>query len=553
MRATGPIPQAREPLLPIPAPPRPDGPFTEAQGVRDVAPRFGTPVHAPDERGSTAGGPRATCGAGSNGHPEHPLGLAGYTARNLMRLGGAIGLRAAGHLALAGGIVLLSYVHPPWHAAAYAEMRQVLLPAGAALPPGVPLIALILLPALAALMAWNAARLSAALARVSASPVRPVVVVAVALVFLSVAVFPFLSHDLELYHAHAKMLAEHGVSPYRSTPRQVLGSIPRGMPWPDQLAPYGPVPLVLQAVLVGRVSDPLAAAIILKALAALPTLLFVILLARWRTPTPAARASAIVAVGWQPLPFLELGGMGHIEGWVGLASAFALLAFVRGRVWSGTLLLSAAALVKLEALLFVPLALAFVAGSRDQAPGARSRRLAALAAWPLAIGGVVFLAYIPLGGLGAGLDAIRVEASKTLRSVPQAIGFVTGTPGRDVAWLLRWVLALILLVLAFSAWRRRTLFRPAALGYAAYLCLGKSFLQPWHLVPLVHLAAVAPLAGEADEGAGRLVALWSVSAVLGGYTYLFLAGSLAPREQTISTLIMLLGPLAGLAWMTIRR
>jgi hypothetical protein len=447
-------------------------------------------------------------------------------------------------VALLGLLLVVSYAHPQWDPAAFGGVVPVPGPAARWL-------GRVLFPVAVALLAWNATRCRAALDReASRVSLGSVLALGCAMTALSVAIFPFLSHDLELYHAHGRMLAEAGANPYTLTPARVLrGALRQGIPWANQPAPYGPLPLALQALVAGGTTDGWAAALRLKALYAAPTLLFAAMLAAWRTAPPAARAAAVVGVTWPPIVLLELGGMGHVDGLLGVTSAAALWWIGRGRVWPGILLLGLASLVKLEALLFVPLAAASVASrGRPSADAAAPwRKTASAALVPLVVLAVLLVAYLPLGGLPVGLRAVQGEADKVLRSVPQAIAYVTGVPGAVVVRVFRVLLAVVLIALCRHAYRTGTVLGPATIAYAAYLCLGKGFLQPWHLVPLVHLSVTAGLVERMPALIDRTIALAGASALVGGYSYLFLAGSLAPIHQAVSTALMLGPPLALLA------
>jgi len=341
----------------------------------------------------------------------------------------AAGARTALELALGVLLLGLSYLHPPWHWKAYPGVRpQLGRLVGADAAAAVAVAAVALLPLVVLGMAWNATATRRLVERgVPANGMRLVVAGAAALVLVSLALFPFLSHDLELYHAHARMLAEHGTSPYRATPDQVLGEgLSPTMPWSTQRAPYGPVPIALQALAVGGLADPWTAALLLKLLYVVPTVALLWVVGRLTAASPTERTIATLGLTWPPLLVLELGGMGHLEGLFGALVALGLLALARHRPGLASGLLGGAALVKIETLILLPVVVGCLWGSPPH------RRTGVPPHWrwtlPAVVAVVLVAGYLPLGGLEAGLAGLRAEAAKLLRSVPQAVAYLGGWP-----------------------------------------------------------------------------------------------------------------------------
>ena len=156
--------------------------------------------------------------------------------------------RAAIHLTvqaiLAALLTAVSYMAFPWggaYAEVYLSVRRRLMPAE--IPPALLNLAA---PSLILLMVVNQALAIPAIARSTLARSRRFLVGgSILLAFIGVLGFPGASHDLELYHAHARM-AVQGANPYLTTPQQAFGeSLSETVPWPDQLAPYGPVPIGL--------------------------------------------------------------------------------------------------------------------------------------------------------------------------------------------------------------------------------------------------------------------------------------------------------------------
>ena len=169
-------------------------------------------------------------------------------------------------LVLAISLVAASYLVPPW-SAAYADVRswvgRQLWPVGTSPSwPGLAVPLIVLLMVVNQELAIRAIRL-----RPATESIAGLIGGAAVLGAVSVLLFPGGSHDLELYHAHARMVALAHASPYTTTPAQALGpQLAPTMTWADQLAPYGPLAIGIQAAVVGRIEDPWVAALALKVL-----------------------------------------------------------------------------------------------------------------------------------------------------------------------------------------------------------------------------------------------------------------------------------------------
>jgi len=439
-----------------------------------------------------------------------------------------IAIHFAAQLVLTLLLTASSYVVPPW-SGAYAE---VLLGFRSRMPTGIPPTLLHLTtPSVILLMVVNQALAILAIVR-SSLPVsrRLLVGGSLLLALIGVLSFPGGSHDLELYHAHARMV-QSGANPYLVSPLQAFGqALSKTMPWPEQLAPYGPLSIGVQALLVGRVGDPWTAALALKLFYALASVAFVWIMVSLPSIREAWKAAAAVTVGWSPLLILEFAGNGHADSLMGILCALAVVAFVRGRGILPWLLLGLASLVKIEALLFLPILAA--ASPHDQRWSLR---------WIASPGitvTVVLGGYLFFGGPQNALPGLREEASKALRSVPQLAGYISGVPAAGTAWSLRIVFLAAYAVCAWTIARGRSILAAAPLLYAIYLLLAKSFLQPWHGALLVYLLAVTRLYGRRAQLQDLIVGTWSISAVLGGYSYLIARRDLSPASQAASTAIM---------------
>jgi hypothetical protein len=300
------------------------------------------------------------------------------------------------------------------------------------------------------------------------------------------------------------------------------------------------VQLGLQALLAGRVSTPWTAALLLKALNVLPILLFPLCLAG-RAGAPAGGwTGAMILVGWQPLLLLELGGMAHADGWSASLAAASLVTLSRGRPLVAGLLLSLACATRIEVLLLLPLALAYLLRRGPHLEPPIGRRW--LAILPCLVAVIVVLAYRPLGGISLAMEGLRVEGAKMFRSVPWAIAWLTGSAA--AARALQLVVLVTALYFAMAARWNGALFRSAFAAFAAYLLLGKGFLQPWHFCILFFLAAGARLAHERLALGERFLEVATVSLLVGAYSFMQQPWYQTNAWQPISTALAV-GPLVA--------
>ena len=284
--------------------------------------------------------------------------------------------------------------------------------------------------------------------------------------------------------------------------------------------------------MIGRVGDPWIAALILKALYALIGVIFVWIILRAPGIADAWKAAAAITVGWSPLLMLESAGNGHTDSLVGALCALAIILFLRGRLVLPWLILGIASLTKIEALLFLPILIA-----------ADTQRVQSIARRIVAPGITVVLTlagYLFFGGPQNALPGLGEEASKVMRSAPQLAAYASGVPMGQTAWGLRAVFIAAFAAITWSVARGRSVLVAAPLLYGIYLLLAKSFLQPWHGILLVFLLAAAYIGGLRAKLLEIGVATWSVSAVLGGYSYLIATRNLSAAGQAASTLIMVI-------------
>ncbi|MFB9334820.1 polyprenol phosphomannose-dependent alpha 1,6 mannosyltransferase MptB [Actinoplanes octamycinicus] len=342
---------------------------------------------------------------------------------------------------------------------------------------------------------------------------------------------PLGSRDFYSYNCQGELYAR-GLSPYTATaetlPCTWLGAVPPI--WQDTVTPYGPLFVLLAALIVvaGQALPPLPAIVdalppqlgslllplVLFRLAALAGVLAVAaglpVLAR-RCGVAPARALWLALAG--PLIGAHLLGGPHNDAMMlGLmvAGLAVLVRFPRRPVATvaGGVLLGAAVAVKASALIAVPFAVLIVAGTQAVHRRIGLRDLVAgtvgvAAAGAATLAGITLLAGLDLGWVAGLKDS---EALVQFSSMPTAVGMTVTYAGqlvdkgfdavpavRSVAFVL---LAVVLVVIWVRALRNRTdpvraALTGAAAAMVATVALAPVFL-PWYtLWPLTLLAATA--------------------------------------------------------------
>jgi alpha-1,6-mannosyltransferase len=300
---------------------------------------------------------------------------------------------------------------------------------------------------------------------------------------------PLLSQDVFSYIAYARIGAEHGLSPYTTSPSDVpLDPVYPFAGSKDAVSGYGPVFTLLTYPLAGL--SVATAFWILKAVAALASLGVVALV--WRAAEALGRDPVLpaLAVGLNPHVLVHTVGGAHNESLVVLVTMAGVLAFVRGRERAGSAVATSAASLKASAGLVVPF---LVAGARRRAGGAL---VAAVVAAVL----VALMALIAFGSHS--LDALGLLSSNQERtsrfSLPyktaQALGAILPGDRLDYREGVR-----IAFVLAFAAtvalllrrtWRGADPIAMAGWATLAVL-LASAWLVPWYALWLLPLAALA--------------------------------------------------------------
>jgi alpha-1,6-mannosyltransferase len=338
---------------------------------------------------------------------------------------------------------------------------------------------------------------------------------------------PMFSRDVYSYLAQSAM-ADRGLDPYRLGPAEALGvdhPLVRGIPtiWRNTPAPYGPLFLALGRPIDWIAGDDVVLGTLLHRTLAVAGLVMIV----WALPRLARRAgvSPVFAL-WlgvaNPLVLFHLVSGAHNEALmiglmlIGLELVLRQPAVGRPAVSAtllgGTVLIAAAAQVKIPAAL----ALGFVTAWLARHRGGRPRDLMSAAAL---VGGVAVATTVAIGlgtGLGFGWtgalgtpNAVRswMSAATELGMLAGWIGSVLGLGDHttSVLMLARGIglgaAGGVCLLLLWHCWRGRV--EPLAglgVGLGAVVLLGP-VVHPWYL-----LWAAIPLAASATHPAFRTTA-----------------------------------------------
>jgi hypothetical protein len=330
---------------------------------------------------------------------------------------------------------------------------------------------------------------------VRAPRARPGVLLGIAAV-LYVALIPApaqQSQDVYQYLVYGRMAVD-GYSPFAVLPVDADSPWLAYSSWHRTASVYGPAWTALSQVAVWLGRSLTGAFLIVKAAAAILTLVAAWGLARavGLRPGPVSPSVAVLAFAFNPLVFVS-GGLGaHADVAVAAAFAWAVVAERRGRPRRVTALLAVAALVKPYAAL--GLAVWLIALWRRSGPAAVFRHAAASAA-------AAVVAFAPYWG---GLDTFRGLAEIGSRASASLIGslvrIAAGNPdsanaGASLAGTAGRIVALVLIGagIAWAARSRTTRDDPwpaAAAVSLLYVAVTPWYLY-WHLLGALALAIAA--------------------------------------------------------------
>lgn len=323
------------------------------------------------------------------------------------------------------------------------------------------------------------------------------------------------SCDLYLYIFYGRTISHYGqnpilVSPLHHSDDAVISWIRcwRGLP-----SSYGPVWLMLAGSLSAIAGDARFANIFTykAGLLGLHVLTIVAVWSLLRRTRPELATWGAVFYGWNPLVLLETIGSGHNDAVVGLYAALSLLAVANRRWPFAVFFIVAAAMVKLPALLPLPLlALTWILSSQ----GARAKIMAAVGAgMATVVSGLVL--YSPFWAGTALLRNVRKNpaATRYYNSLWELLArkLVVGEGKGSLPDLLKefntvrlYGFGAAYLLLIWYLWKRRSLADAWVWLWFVY-CLWASWIWPWYFVAVVPIAAVCGPGRSAWLAAGLTV------------------------------------------------
>lgn len=306
------------------------------------------------------------------------------------------------------------------------------------------------------------------------------------------------SSDLSLYAFYGRIIAEYGENPILMAPREFSGDPSLGwVNWKHLPSSYGPVWLMLSGLLsyiAGAERFPIVFTYKMAALA----LHLAVTLVVWsglRRTRPALASWGVVFCGWNPMMLIETVGSGHNDVLVSLFVTLAAVLAVGHRWLWGVFVLTAATMVKVNALLLLPLLVLRWMGSLS---GIRARVGAAVSSLLLFCVSALLL-YAPLWAGWTLLRNVRTNPAATEyeNSLWHLLNWryyvFTGReqyiPSQYLDGVRNVFLVAVLLFIALRVWRGWDL-RDAWVWLWIVYCLSASWIWPWYFVIVVPLAAL---------------------------------------------------------------
>ena len=348
---------------------------------------------------------------------------------------------------------------------------------------------------------------------------------------------PLFSRDMYSYAAQAQ-LTHHGLDPYANGPAALPGPFLDEVQrmWVDTPAPYGPLWLVLGALVAGLVGQHVLLTVLtMRLLAVAGTVLIAIFLPRLATRFGANPSTALWLAVLNPLLLIHFVAGGHNDAlMLGLVVAGLWLATTAGterRLVLAVVVVTLAVLVKAPAVI----AVAFIAPIWVSQTGGRHRWLWATAKVAVISLGT-FAAVTLVSGLGIGWTRQLSTPGAVVNwlSLPTGLGMLVNAlrqlfgavgDGRAVIDSFRLVGKVISLIAVAAiwvgSWRGRPV-RSLAVALTVVVILAP-VMQPWYLLwPLV-LAAATPLPDRARTVAAGVCVFLSLLITPQGATLFNLA------------------------------
>ena len=340
--------------------------------------------------------------------------------------------------------------------------------------------------------------------------VRRIIGAALLLHVLALAMPVFLSRDVYSYAFYGRMASTYGANPYTEIPAAFAADPAYpfvSVDWIDSTSVYGPAFTAVSAGVASVAASPEGSAIAFKLLAAVASVLSMLLtLLAAKRIAPQREAFAAALVGWNPVVVFHGVAGGHNDALLGLALSAGVLAVLARRELWATGILALGTLVKVSG--GVPLVVAAAAATVARGRGERRRRAGLHAGVAAAVAAPFVIPFLQTEDptLGAmeltsrqGWLAPSRFVLQTFRGIARLLA---GDTAADVVGLivrvafpliLVWVLVMLVRHLAQDPSRITPPIVVAAMGWAALVSLLVSpILLPWYAAWIVPLAWILP-------------------------------------------------------------
>lgn len=315
-------------------------------------------------------------------------------------------------------------------------------------------------------------------------------------------VYPATAIDVYIYAARSHLFSDYGMNPSTAIPRTYWEVDPyvqyASWEWSDRPSPYGPLWNVIAAPVTALDRESIETAVLLfKALMVGSTVAVgALIYSIGKVIQPRYALPAALAWLWSPVVLWEGIANSHNDAMFVLPVVAALWCWYRRHDGWILPLLGAAALLKVVALILIPVALVAIV-SRNGA----NRRLLTIGLQTAALSiAVLWVAFIPYFDITGTIDAVQSQRAVWVTSPVLLLEAMNN----EWAWGLdlrgtyeRFSTAVIVLVTtigAVLAWRRPEWFpRIAYEQLFWFLLLATSNLRPWYAIWLVALAVAIPL------------------------------------------------------------
>lgn len=322
---------------------------------------------------------------------------------------------------------------------------------------------------------------------------------------------PVLSSDVFGYAAYGRALGLHNINPYQDPPATLVHDpILPYVAWPHETSRYGPLWLMVSAVLARIAPDSiLETTLVFKVAAALSSLAVTALVGYIAERLYGSGLRATVLYGWNPLVIVETAGSGHNEATMAALALGGLALTLANRVTAGLVLIAASAWVKYLTGVLLLLALALLLRLRR---AGRIRGVVLGRAVTAVVLGTLVI-YLPFVLTSSSPSGVALGLLTSLNSLPQPITIVLrdslanvlqqiGSPAsqddasRYLALILNCGFAGFLLAAVWTVYARRLEWGRAIELWGAlslvYVVIVYGGTYPWYVVPLMAMGSIGP-------------------------------------------------------------